>query len=132
MANQTPDEQNLDHKLQQALEREHLTPETASKRAESSAADMSGLAYGMRLGTEFLGGTLVGVAIGFFLDKALNTAPWFILIFTFLGFGAGMLNAYRFIMQMDDNIGANRADYLTKTAQPSTSDAGDNPPKNST
>lgn len=132
MAAHTPDEHDLDTKLQKALEREHLTPETAQGKRDNDAADLSGLAYGMRLGTEFLGGTLVGVGLGFFLDKVLDTAPWFILIFTFLGFGAGMLNAYRFIMQMDDNIGTNRADYLTKTAQPSTSDAGDNPPKNST
>ncbi len=38
---------------------------------------------------------LLGVAIGWALDGWLETAPWFLVLFFFLGSAAGVLNVYR-------------------------------------
>ncbi|HEY0906658.1 MAG TPA: AtpZ/AtpI family protein [Methylophilus sp.] len=120
-------EEEFDRKLQQALVREELVED----KSKTEAADLSGLGYGMRLATEFLGGTFVGLGIGYVLDRLFDTSPVLLLIFTFLGFGAGMLNIYRFVMKMDDSIGVNRPAYLTEAEQTGRSDTGENPPKNS-
>ncbi len=37
----------------------------------------------------------LGIAFGLFLDKKLDTAPIFFLIFMFLGIVAGFVNLYR-------------------------------------
>ena len=52
---------------------------------------------GFRVGTELLSGVLVGIAIGYFLDKLLGTKPWLMILFMFFGSGAGILNVYRFV-----------------------------------
>ena len=50
------------------------------------------------VGLHLVLGTFTGLAIGYFLDRALATKPW--LTFLFLGFGiaAGFLNLFR-VMQ---------------------------------
>ena len=40
--------------------------------------------------------TLVGLAIGFYLDKFLGTRPWLTLIFLFLGIGAGFREIFKY------------------------------------
>ncbi len=51
---------------------------------------------GFRVGTELLSGVLAGGAIGYFLDDWLETKPWLLIIFLFLGGAAGVLNVYKF------------------------------------
>lgn len=51
---------------------------------------------GFRVGTEMLSGVLAGGAIGYFLDGWLQTKPWMLILFLFLGGAAGILNVYRF------------------------------------
>ena len=46
------------------------------------------------IGLHMVSGPLVGVVIGYFLDRWLETSPWFKLIFLFIGIGAGFLNVY--------------------------------------
>lgn len=62
--------------------------------------DKSGFAYaakaGLQVGVELLSGVIVGGAIGYILDMFLQTQPWFLVLFLFLGGGAGFLNVYRF------------------------------------
>jgi ATP synthase protein I len=38
--------------------------------------------------------TLIGLAMGYYLDKWLETSPWFTLIFLVLGIIAGFRNIY--------------------------------------
>ena len=45
-----------------------------------------------KLGTELVAAVGVGTIIGFILDSWFGTKPWLIIIFFFLGAGAGMLN----------------------------------------
>lgn len=122
------DEHNLDTQLQNALRREKLDRTGKKIVSKGGENDSSGWAFGMRMGMEFLGGTLVGLGIGLGLDHLFNSKPWCTLIFLILGFGAGILNMYRLFNSMDDTIGLNRQDYLTKEAQTGTSEAGQNPP----
>ena len=121
-------EEDFNRQLDAALRREHLAPDQNSPKA-AGGSDMSGLAFGMRLALEMLGGTLVGLGIGLFLDsdKGFGTAPLFTLIFTLFGFCAGILNVYRFINRIDDTIGVNRRASLTKTAETPIRNTGENP-----
>ncbi|MFO8033159.1 MAG: AtpZ/AtpI family protein [Desulfohalobiaceae bacterium] len=47
------------------------------------------------LGIHIVAGTFAGLAIGYFLDKWLQTTPWLTLIFLLLGIAAGFKNVHR-------------------------------------
>ena len=51
--------------------------------------------FGFRAGVEVVSALVVGVAIGFFLDRWLGTRPWLFLLFFVLGSAAGVMNVYR-------------------------------------
>lgn len=61
-------------------------------------------AYGMaiRLVAELVSGLIVGLIIGYFLDKMLGTKPWLLIIFIFLGLGAGIFNVMRAAKQIEE------------------------------
>ena len=42
------------------------------------------------LGIEFIAAVLLGLGLGYLIDRAANTAPWFFLIGGGLGFTAGL------------------------------------------
>lgn len=67
----------------------------ADRQEAASRGAMSGFGMAMRIGTELVAGLVVGVGIGYLLDRWLGTAPWFLVVFFFLGSGAGILNVYR-------------------------------------
>ncbi|MEE8392729.1 MAG: AtpZ/AtpI family protein [Rhodospirillales bacterium] len=56
---------------------------------------ITGLGAALRIGTELVAALVVGVGIGYMLDNWLETAPWFLVLFFFLGAAAGILNVYR-------------------------------------
>lgn len=56
---------------------------------------LTGFGMAFRVGTEMVAALVVGVGIGLLLDRWLGTAPWFLVVFFFLGAGAGVLNVYR-------------------------------------
>ena len=47
----------------------------------------------------------LGLAIGFYIDKKLGTAPIFFLIFMFLGIVAGFVNLFRLTMKRNKDNG---------------------------
>lgn len=55
----------------------------------------SALSAAFRIGVELVSALGVGVVIGLLLDRWLGTAPWLMIVFFFLGSGAGVLNVYR-------------------------------------
>ena len=75
------------------LKKKEFDARKAKKESEAVHASKSGF----RVGTELLSGVLVGAAIGYLLDRFLNTQPWLLVLFIFLGGGAGVLNVYRFV-----------------------------------
>jgi F0F1-type ATP synthase assembly protein I len=52
------------------------------------------------LGIEFVVATLIGTLIGYWLDKRFHTQPWLLVIGTFLGAAAGMLNAWNLYQKL--------------------------------
>ncbi len=61
----------------------------------------SGIFMGLRLGVEIASGTIVGAAIGYMLDEMFDFKFILLLTLTVLGFFAGLLNAYRYMKQLD-------------------------------
>src|ERR1700753_2372925 len=80
----------LDAQLKAARERSP-EPETRS----GPTGDNAGMGKGLRLSAELLAGVLVGLGIGWALDRWLGPAPWLLLVFLLLGTAAGILNVIR-------------------------------------
>jgi ATP synthase protein I len=47
------------------------------------------------VGLHLVLGTFAGLTIGYFLDRAFDSNPWFTLIFLILGVAAGFTNLFR-------------------------------------
>ena len=72
-----------------------------NRASASGPPEMSGMARGMRIGTEFIAAILVGAVIGYLIDLGLGTSPWGLLIMLMVGFAAGILNVTRVVAQMN-------------------------------
>lgn len=59
----------------------------------------------MRIGVEIVAALIVGVAIGYFLDRWLGTKPWFLLLFFVLGAAAGFMNVFRVVGGLGGQVG---------------------------
>ncbi len=79
----TPDD--LGQKIKEAQGRQPPVKKPASP--QSSRA--------LRAGTDFVAALVVGVFLGYWIDRWLGTTPFGIIIFMLLGFGAGVMNLYR-------------------------------------
>ena len=77
------------------------TPATVTGPKES----MSGLGMAFGVAAHMVAGLGVGAAIGYFLDTWLGTSPWMLVLFFFLGAGAGVLNTYRMATGMGMAMG---------------------------
>ena len=84
--NPPPPLSDLEKRLKEARTRR---PRGTNKPAST------GIGLAFRIGTELVAGLVVGVAIGWLLDDWLGTKPWLLVLFFFLGAGAGILNVYR-------------------------------------
>jgi len=72
-----------------------------NRASKDASPEMSGLARGLRIGTEFVAAILVGAGIGYLIDLGLGTSPWGLLILLVMGFAAGILNVIRVVAQMN-------------------------------
>ena len=76
--------------------------ELEDKRASGDAsADTTGMARGLRIGSEFVAAILVGTGIGYLIDLGLGTSPWGMLILFMVGFAAGIRNVIRVVTEMN-------------------------------
>jgi ATP synthase protein I len=73
--------------------------ERGREKHRSSEARNIGLA--MTIPTTLAATIIVGTAIGYYLDKWLGTGPWLLLLFLFLGIGAGIRETIRLIRKLD-------------------------------
>jgi ATP synthase protein I len=81
-------------------------PASSTPSDDSGVSDArAALSVGLRIGLELVVAVAVGVAIGWALDRWLGTRPWAMLVFLFLGIGAGMLNVYRAVSGMGMAMG---------------------------
>jgi len=74
--------QELDDKIRVLKLRE--APRKAVRESHSQTE------VGWRMVTELVAGLLIGIGVGFGLDSLLGTIPIFLILFTLLGFGAGI------------------------------------------
>ena len=86
----TPSLEDLDAKLREARARHAEEPTRAGRQTIGS-----GLGFALRVGVELVAALVVGVGIGLLLDYWLDTTPWLMVVFFFLGSAAGFLNVYR-------------------------------------
>ena len=96
-----------------SAKRERIVEDNRASR--DASPEMSGLARGLRIGTEFIAAVLVGAGLGYLIDLGLGTSPWGLLILLLMGFAAGILNVIRVVAEMN-----------AATPAPSGSDLGPN------
>jgi ATP synthase protein I len=63
------------------------------------------MGIGFRIGVDVAAALAVGLGIGYLLDAWLGTKPWLLVVFFFLGAGAGILNVYRAVRGMGYQVG---------------------------
>ncbi len=61
---------------------------------ESSPAG-SAMSLGLRAGSEFVSAVIIGLGIGWALDRVLHTSPAFLIVFFLIGVVAGIWNVVR-------------------------------------
>ncbi len=103
-----PPHKDFEARLRQAQAKQTERTGPAGGAGRPSAASGLGLAF--RIGTELVVGIVVGVGIGLGLDYWLGTKPWLMIVFFFLGAGAGMLNVYRTVTGIGHGIGYKKTD----------------------
>ena len=54
--------------------------------------------WGLRIGSEIVASTMIGLGIGIFLDRWLDTRPIFLIIFAIFGLIAGFLTLYQWMV----------------------------------
>lgn len=86
-----PSLEELDARVREARSRQ-ADGKRAREQGERSE-DGFGLAW--RIGLELVSALIVGVGIGYMLDRWLGTKPWLLILFFVLGSAAGLLNVFR-------------------------------------
>jgi ATP synthase protein I len=66
-------------------------------RRGKSAETGNALGLAFRISLELVVAIVVAVGIGWAIDRWLGTRPWGMIVFFFLGIGAGLVNVYRAI-----------------------------------
>ncbi|HEB79902.1 MAG TPA: AtpZ/AtpI family protein [Rhodospirillales bacterium] len=95
--------EDLDKRLCAALAKSE-----PAKPAGDSGGIASGAGVAAKIGVEMVSALVIGVVIGVSLDKWLETAPLFLIVFLFLGAAAGFLNVYRTASGYGSAIGYKR------------------------
>ena len=95
MTNGTNGDGSFEARLRAARDRHGLDPKPDSAANAQGPASLSAMGVGMRVGVELLASLVVGLAIGWALDRWLHTGPIFLALFVVLGMGAGVMNVWR-------------------------------------
>ena len=101
MDEDTADRSAFDRRLQEARARQGLDPDPAQAdpaRTNQAAPEASAMAVFFRVGVELVSALLVGLAIGWGLDRLLGTRPLFLILFVLLGGIAGIINVWRLVV----------------------------------
>lgn len=88
---------SFDARLRAARERRGMDPRPVDPLNPKGAPPMSAMGVGLRVGVELLAALVVGLAIGWGLDRWLKTAPIFLALFVVLGGVAGVMNVWRLL-----------------------------------
>ena len=77
------------------LEASLATRRTDRLEGKDEAKAATGYGQALKLSSEFIAGVVVGVGLGWIIDRLAGTAPWGLIIGLLLVFGAGILNVLR-------------------------------------
>ena len=77
---------------------EKRKPDEVAKRHQDEHYSQAQMAW--RLGIELVAGLGIGCGIGFGLDTLFGTLPWMLIVFTMLGFAAGVRTMLRSAKEM--------------------------------
>ena len=67
----------------------------AHSAANSAPPQPSPIGLALRMAVEMASSLFVGAAMGWLLDRWLDTGPWFLLVCLLLGGAGGLLNVYK-------------------------------------
>ena len=70
-------------------------PGPQPKSDAKSDGSGSAMSLGLRAGSEFVSAVIIGLGIGWVLDRALHTNPAFLIVFFLIGVAAGIWNVIR-------------------------------------
>ena len=99
---------DLEQRLDRARRgRERNAPGASPQDGPSAARGALGLA--LRIGVELVVAVVVSTAIGWAIDGWFGTRPWGMIVFFFLGVGAGMMNVWRAVTGMGMAVGFRHA-----------------------
>ena len=94
-----------------ALEARLATKRKAEAPARIQDEHHGQVQIGWRMVTELVAGLGIGFAMGYGLDLVFDTLPWFLIIFTLLGFAAGIRTMMRTAKEFaPDEIGRDEGD----------------------
>ncbi len=79
---------------------EKRTPEDTVKRHQDEHYSQAQMAW--RLVIELVAGLAIGFGIGYGLDTLFGTLPWMMIVFTMLGFAAGIRTMLRSAKEMQE------------------------------
>ena len=85
---------DLDKRLDAVKDRED------AKRRSEAQAQGENRAWSMAM--EFIGATVFGAMLGYWLDRKLGTGPWLLIVLLLTGFAAGTFNAVRYSRRAKD------------------------------
>ena len=71
------------------------TPAPQQNTEPKSSDSGSAMSLGLRAGSEFVSAVILGLGIGWVLDRALHTNPAFLIVFFLIGVAAGIWNVIR-------------------------------------
>ena len=93
--------------LEKGLERARQGRDNATARKHGGAFGgyQSALGLAFRIGLELVVAVVVGVLIGWALDRWLGTRPWGMIVLFFLGVAAGMVNVWRAVTGTGKAVG---------------------------
>ena len=80
-------------------------PEPKRHAKPDAATAGSAMSLGLRAGSEFVSAVIVGLGIGWVLDRALGTNPAFLIVFFLIGVAAGIWNVIRLTSPKSGAIG---------------------------
>jgi ATP synthase protein I len=102
-------------------------PAPEPQREAKSDGSGSAMSLGLRAGSEFVSAVIVGLGIGWALDRALGTNPAFLIVFFMLGVAAAVWNVIRLTSpkagSSNRNSPLSRADSPDKDGRRSASGA---------
>ena len=75
--------------------------DTKHSDTKSRNEALRGLAKISQIGLTMVSCVVVGVFLGYMLDRWLGTEPWLLLVLLLLGIAAGFKSVYRLIKEID-------------------------------